>query len=97
MPKSFSIDLNGYSLVRTVGDSKKVLKTPMDRSDLINCLESLGYNKLSEHSFNNKRFGNIIGLEDTVRKFTLGIPTSANVEIARVDPKTNVYLITFTY
>jgi len=97
MSKSFCIDLNHYRLTRTIGPEGKALKTPVDRSDLINCLEGLGYTRLTEASFGNRRFGMIPDFEDALLKQTLGIPTSALVEVSRVGTTSNFYHLSFIY
>lgn len=97
MSKSFCIDLNHYQLTRTIGNGGKTLRTAVDRSDLINCLEGLGYNRLAEVSFGNGRFGSIPDFEDVLLKQTLGIPTSANVEVNRIGTAGNIYYLSFTY
>lgn len=97
MSRSFCIDLKGYSLHRTIGGDKKTLKTPLDRSDLISCLESMGYYKLSEISFNRRRFGMAPGFEEAMSQSTLGIPASANVEITRVGTEGTFFHLSFTY
>jgi hypothetical protein len=95
--KSFGIDLDHYKLTRTIGDGGKTLRTAVDRSDLINCLEGLGYTRLAEVSFGNGRFGMIPDFEDALYKQTLGVPTSANVEVNRVGQTGNFYHISFIY
>lgn len=97
MSKSFCIDLNHYKLTRTLGDGGKTLRGPVDRSDLINCLEGLGYTRLAERSFGNGRFGTIPDFEDVLQKQTLGIPTSANVEVNRIGTAGSIYYLSFTY
>lgn len=97
MSRSFSIDLKAYSLYRTIGGGVKTLRTSLDRSDLISCLESMGYHKLSEISFNHRRFGLAPGFEEAMQQSTLGIPTSANVEVTRVGTEGNFYHLSFTY
>lgn len=97
MSKSFGIDLKDYQLTRTIGNEGKTLKTSVDRSDLINCLEGLGYTRLAEASFGNGRFGTIPDFEEALIKHTLGIPTCANVEVNRIGPTGSFYHISFTY
>lgn len=97
MSKSFCIDLSHYQLTRTIGDNTKTLRAPVDRTDLINCLEGLGYTRLAEASFGNGRFGMIPNFEDALIKQTLGIPTSANVEVIRIGTAGNFFHLSFTY
>lgn len=97
MSKSFCIDLNHYKLTRVLGGDKKTLRTPVDRSDLINCLEGLGYTRLAELSFGNGRFGMIPDFEDVLLKQTLGVPTSANVDISRIGTTGSIYYLSFTF
>lgn len=97
MSKSFSIDLKDYQLIRTLGPEGKTLKTSVDRSDLINCLEGLGYTRLSEVSFGNGRFGTIPDFEEALTKLTMGIPSSAILEVSRIGAVGSFYHLSFTY
>lgn len=97
MSRSFSIDLNQYRVYRTIGDGKEVLSTQSDRSDLIACLEALGYTNISEASCTGKRFGDIFNLEDVLTHETIGIPTSAQVDVMKTHRLGNSYHLTFTY
>lgn len=97
MSKSFCIDLNHYQLTRTIGKDEAVLKTHVDRADLVNCLEGLGYNRIAETSFRNGRFGMFPDFEDALIQQTLGVPTSANVKVNRIGKAGNFYHLSFTY
>lgn len=97
MSKTFSIDLTHYQLTRTIGADGKTLRGPVDRTDLINCLEGLGYTRINESSFGNGRFGTIPDFEEALIKLTLGVPTSALLEVNRIGPAGSFYHLSFTY
>lgn len=97
MSRSFSIDLNHYHLCRPIGDNVKVLTIPADRSDVVACLESLGYTNISESPWSRARFGSVFCLEDVLAHETLGIPTNARVDVMKAHKLGNTYQLTFTY
>ena len=97
MSKTFSIDLTHYQLTRTIGKDGKTLRGPVDRTDLINCLEGLGYTRIGETSFSNGRFGTIPDFEEALVKLTLGVPSSAILEVSRVGATGSFYHLSFTY
>lgn len=97
MPKSFSIDLNGYTLYRTIGNGENPLKGRVDRSDVVGVLNSLGYHNIAEHGLNRSRFGVIPSLEDTLASWTIGIPTDASVRLKSIGRKSHQLMITFTF
>lgn len=97
MPKSFSIDLNGYTLYRTMGNNVTPLKTRVDRADVIGVLNNLGYDNITECSSMRGRFGVIPSLEDTLAGWTVGIPTTATVKVKSIGHKSHQLMITFTF
>lgn len=97
MPKSFSIDLNSYHLYRHIGVDEKPLKQRVDRTDVIGVLNNLGYDNIQERGFSRTRFGIIPSLEDTLASWTLGIPTSAVVNVKGMGRKSHQLMITFTF
>lgn len=97
MSTSFSIDLKQYTLYRAIGAEKELLKQRVDRSDVIACLSSLGYNNISEMGIVRTRFGVIPCLEETLTGVTLGIPTSAQVEVKAMGRNNNHLLFTFSF
>jgi len=80
-----------------MGKDGNVLRGPIDRSDLINCLEGLGYTRINEISFGNNRFGTIPDFENALIRQTLGVPTCAAVEVNQVGNEGNFFYLKFTY
>lgn len=74
-----------------------MLKTRVDRSDVIACLNSLGYSNIAEQGMTRARFGIIPCLEDTLAGATLGIPSNAYVEVKALGRKSTHLLLTFTF
>lgn len=97
MPKSFSMDLNQFTLYRSIGSEKDLLKTRVDRSDIIACLNQLGYSNIAERGMVRARHGIIPSLEDIMAGATLGIPSNARVEVRVVGRQSNHLLFTFIY
>ena len=97
MSTSFSIDLKQYTLYRAIGTEKELLKQRVDRSDVIACLSGLGYNNISEMGIVRTRFGVIPCLEETLSGATLGIPTSAAVEVRALGRTNRQLLFTFSF
>lgn len=97
MPRSFSIDCSQYTLYRHIGLGKEPLKTRVDRSDVIACLNSLGYANIPEQGIVRARYGTIPCLEDTLTAATLGIPSTAMVEVRVIGRRTTNLLLTFIF
>ena len=97
MPKSFSIDLKQFTLYRPIADTGKVLKTRVDRSDVVACLNGLGYHNIDEVGITRGRYGIIPSLEDCLSGKTLGIPASATVHVRALGRHPDHLLFTFTY
>lgn len=98
MSRSFSIDLNQFSLMRHIGLEEKPLERPLGASDVVRVLERLGYHRLEEpFSGLQTGFGTVPFLEDLITSKVIGIPASALVTIARIAGKAHLLLITFTY
>ena len=97
MSKSFSVDLNQYTLYRPIGSDKKMLEGRVDRSDVVACLNDMGYNNISEVGVARARFGVIPFLEDSLAGATLGVPTNAYVDVKAMGRAGNQLLITFKF
>lgn len=97
MSKSFSIDLNQFTLYRSIGSGKDLLKTRVDRSDVIACLNELGYSNISERGMVRSRHGMIPSLEDVLAGETLGIPSNARVEVRTLGRQASHLLFIFIY
>ena len=98
MSRSFSIDLNQFSLMRRIGLEEKALERTVGASDVVRILERLGYHQLEEpSSCLQTGFGTIPFLEELITSKVIGIPTSAMVRLTRQGGKTHLILVTFTY
>lgn len=97
MSTSFSIDLNQYTLYRAIATEKRLLKQRVDRSDVIACLHNLGYHNISEIGVVRTRFGTIPCLDDTLAGATLGVPTSAVVDVKVMGRNSSHLLFTFSF
>lgn len=97
MSKSFSIDLNQFTLYRAIPGQKQILKTRVDRVDAVSVLNDLGYQNIKELGITRARYGIIPSIEDTLSFSTIGIPTNAYVEVKSMGRKSNLLLFTFTY
>lgn len=98
MSKSFSIDLSQFSLCRTIGVGEKILQGAIGPYEVSQVLISLGYVNLNEYSeILPFRFGVIPMLNETLESATLGIPTSARVDVKRLGGNSQRLLLTFIY
>lgn len=97
MSKSFSIDLKQYGLSRTIGNGEKILRRPVDTYDVMQTLNDLGYNNFDEQNVAGSLFGIIPDLESSIQNATLGIPTTAQVNVRRMGNRKSLLLVTFTF
>lgn len=97
MSKSFSVDLNDYTLYRPIGNKQAPLKQRVDRSDVIAVLNGLGYSNVDERGMIPPRFGNVDQLNDCLALATIGIPTNAVVRCRALGRSLTKLLFTFTY
>lgn len=98
MSKSFAIDLTPFALCRTIADGQKILQRAIGPYEVSQELLGLGYYNLDEYAdVLPTRFGVIPELNETLATATLGIPTSARVNIKRMGGKSQRLLLMFTY
>lgn len=98
MSKSFSIDLTPFSLCRPIAGGERILQRAIGPYEVSQVLIDLGYNNLNEYSgVLPFRFGFIPSLNETLMQATLGIPTTAQVDVKRLGGKSQRLLLTFTF
>ena len=98
MSRSFFIDLNPFPLCRPIGVDEKILQGTIGAYEVCQLLNDLGYNNLDEYpELLPYRFGMIPTLNDVLTAATLGIPTTAQINIKRVGGNLSRLLLTFTY
>ena len=98
MSKSFSIDLTPFSLCRPIAGGEKILQRAIGPYEVSQILIDLGYNNLNEYSeVLPFRFGVIPSLNETLAEATLGVPTTARVDVKRMGGKSQRLLLTFIY
>lgn len=98
MSKSFSIDLTQYSLCRPIADGEKILQRTVGPYEVAQLLTDLGYSDVDEYGeVLPFRFGFIPSLLETLASATLGIPTTARINLKRMGGKSQRLLLMFTY
>ncbi len=97
MAISFSVDLSRGYLYRPTGQGKNVVLRKIDRFDVVHCLQALGYHNLNERSLNRRAAVFIPSLEEDITKFTIGVPSDAQVRIRGIGKCSQRLLITFVY
>lgn len=98
MSKSFSIDLNRYSLGRTIGGSKKLLERKLDVSDLISVLSDEGFSEFNENRVYHQLHGHDMnGFRGHIVAGVLGIPRHAYVTITAFGKDNQQLVIEFDY
>lgn len=98
MSKSFSIDLTPFSLCRPIAGGEKILQRAIGPYEVSQILIDLGYTNLNEYSeVLPFRFGVIPSLNETLAEATLGVPTTARVDVKRMGGKSQRLLLTFIY
>lgn len=98
MSKSFSIDLNRYSLGRTIGGSKKLLERKLDVSDLISVLMDEGFSEFNETRVYHQLHGHdMAGFRSLITSGVLGVPRHAFVTITAFGKDNQQLVVEFDY
>ena len=96
--KSFSIDLTPFYLCRPIAGTERILQRAIGPYEVSQVLMDLGYSNLNEYSeVLPFRFGVIPSLTDTLTEATLGVPTSAQINVKRMGGKSQRLLLSFIY
>jgi len=96
--RSFSINLERFTLGRPIADSKKLVERKIDVTDVISVLMDEGFTEFNEHRVYHRMHGHDYeGLREGILEKIVGVPRTAYVNISAYG-KDNVFLhITLEY
>ncbi|MNG46933.1 hypothetical protein D3C79_47970 [compost metagenome] len=98
MSRSFSINLERFTLGRPIGDGKKLLERKIDVTDVISVLMDEGFTEFNEQRIYHRMHGHDFeGLREGILEKIAGVPRDAYVNISAYGKANAFLLITLEY
>lgn len=96
--RSFSIDLEQFTLGRPIAEGKHLVERKIDVTDVISVLMDEGFTDFNEHRVYHRMHGHDYeGLREGILDKLVGIPRSAYVNISSCGRHNAFLLITLEY
>lgn len=98
MSRSFSINLEHFTLGRPIANSKKLLERKIDVTDVISVLIDEGFTEFNEQRIYHRMHGHDYeGLREGILDKLVGVPRTAYVNISAYGKNNAYLLITLEY
>lgn len=98
MSRSFSIDLERFTLGRPIADSKRLVERKIDVTDVISVLMDEGFTDFNEQRIYHRMHGyDYEGLREGILEKLVGVPRTAYVNISAYGRANAFLLITLEY